>query len=203
MQVVLPEQALPAKLILNPELRMNDDGYYEFCMANAECAIRANRARGDHHRATGGRRVRFSKRGSNRAVKGLGKTRRSGQSLWYERGVHPSHQASVSSGRSLGVECAPGTVDQATKAQVPPPVSGVCGGSDVAERSSEDRAGENARLDGQRRSTGLVDRWRHQTVYIYRAGQGDPETRTGVPKLSGEGPVAGFELDLADIWAGL
>jgi hypothetical protein len=35
MQVVLPEEALPAKLTLNPELRMNDDEYYDFCMANA------------------------------------------------------------------------------------------------------------------------------------------------------------------------
>ena len=34
MQVVLPEQALPAKLTLNPELRMSDDDYFEFCMAN-------------------------------------------------------------------------------------------------------------------------------------------------------------------------
>src|ERR1700746_1966715 len=36
MQVVLPEQALPAKLTLNPELRMNDDEYYAFCMANKD-----------------------------------------------------------------------------------------------------------------------------------------------------------------------
>src|SRR5712691_9860025 len=36
MQVVLPEHALPAKLTLNPELRMNDDAYYAFCMANPD-----------------------------------------------------------------------------------------------------------------------------------------------------------------------
>src|ERR1700746_64134 len=36
MQVVLPEQALPAKLTLNPELRMNDDEYYAFCVANKD-----------------------------------------------------------------------------------------------------------------------------------------------------------------------
>jgi Uma2 family endonuclease len=34
MQVLLPEQALPAKLTLNPELAMSDDDYYAFCMAN-------------------------------------------------------------------------------------------------------------------------------------------------------------------------
>ena len=42
-----------------------------------------------------------------------------------------------------------------------------------------------------------------QTVYIYRAGNTEPDQRTGIPRLSGEGPVAGFELDLTDIWAGL
>jgi len=42
-----------------------------------------------------------------------------------------------------------------------------------------------------------------QTVYVYRAGQAGPETQTGVLKIAGEGPVAGFELDLTDIWAGL
>src|SRR5260370_28680462 len=34
IQVVLPDEALPAKLTLNPELPMNDDAYYAFCMAN-------------------------------------------------------------------------------------------------------------------------------------------------------------------------
>ena len=38
-----------------------------------------------------------------------------------------------------------------------------------------------------------------RTVYIYRAGQ-EPEARTGILQLSGEGPIAGFELDLTRIW---
>ena len=41
-----------------------------------------------------------------------------------------------------------------------------------------------------------------QTVYIYRAGQA-PEARRGIQKLAGEGPVAGFVLDLTPIWRGL
>jgi len=43
----------------------------------------------------------------------------------------------------------------------------------------------------------------HQTVHIYRAGHDEPESRTGIVKLAGEGSVAGFELDLTDIWKGL
>ncbi|SPF35386.1 hypothetical protein SBA4_1670003 [Candidatus Sulfopaludibacter sp. SbA4] len=47
MQVVFPEQALPAKLTFNPEMQMSDDEYFEFCMANPDplCHQRAeNRA---------------------------------------------------------------------------------------------------------------------------------------------------------------
>ncbi len=39
-----------------------------------------------------------------------------------------------------------------------------------------------------------------QTVYVYRAGQKGAEALNGPLKIAGEGPVAGFELDLADIW---
>lgn len=41
-----------------------------------------------------------------------------------------------------------------------------------------------------------------KTVYIYRPGRA-PETRRGIQKLAGEGPVAGFVLDLRSIWKGL
>jgi Uma2 family endonuclease len=48
----------------------------------------------------------------------------------------------------------------------------------------------------------LVDGDR-QTVYIYRAGRREPEKKTGIKKLAGEGPITGFVLDLTEIWAGL
>jgi Uma2 family endonuclease len=38
-----------------------------------------------------------------------------------------------------------------------------------------------------------------KTVIVYRPGR-EPETFTGVSSLAGEGPVAGFELDLERIW---
>ena len=40
-------------------------------------------------------------------------------------------------------------------------------------------------------------------VYVYRRGQNKFEKVSGAAGISGEGPVAGFELDLTDIWAGL
>jgi Uma2 family endonuclease len=47
----------------------------------------------------------------------------------------------------------------------------------------------------------LIDADR-RTVIIYRPGQ-EPEDRVDVPYLDGEGPVAGFRLELQDIWEGL
>ena len=38
-----------------------------------------------------------------------------------------------------------------------------------------------------------------QTVTIYRPGQ-EPEIRTGVAGINGEGPIDGFVLDLLPVW---
>src|SRR5207253_4943005 len=37
-----------------------------------------------------------------------------------------------------------------------------------------------------------------RTVYVYRTSRQGLETQTGILKIEGEGPVAGFELDLTD-----
>ena len=47
----------------------------------------------------------------------------------------------------------------------------------------------------------LIDADR-RTVTLYRPGQ-EPEDRVDVPSVDGEGPVAGFRLELQDIWEGL
>ena len=41
------------------------------------------------------------------------------------------------------------------------------------------------------------------TVYVYRRGHENAEKLVGVRMVEGEGPVAGFRLQLEDIWAGL
>lgn len=47
----------------------------------------------------------------------------------------------------------------------------------------------------------LIDADR-ETVYVYRPGR-PAETLRGIPEIAGEGPVAGFTLDLRPIWKGL
>jgi len=39
----------------------------------------------------------------------------------------------------------------------------------------------------------------HHSVTIYRPGR-EPETRVGIGSIAGEGPVAGFVLDLSVVW---
>ena len=41
-----------------------------------------------------------------------------------------------------------------------------------------------------------------QTVHVYRTGHA-PKIHRGITKLSGDGPVAGFTLQLTAIWKGL
>lgn len=41
-----------------------------------------------------------------------------------------------------------------------------------------------------------------ETVYIYRPGVA-AEVRTGITTIDGEGPIAGFTLDLTRVWRGL
>ena len=41
-----------------------------------------------------------------------------------------------------------------------------------------------------------------RTVYIYRPGR-EPEELADIESVTGEGPVAGFVLDLRKIWEGL
>ncbi len=40
----------------------------------------------------------------------------------------------------------------------------------------------------------------HRSVAIYRPNQSDAEIRTGIDSIAGEGPVAGFALDLSSVW---
>lgn len=203
MQVTLPAQALPAKLTLNPELRMNDDEYYAFCMASPDVRFERT-AQGEIIIVppAGGesdyRTVEASRQLGNWARRiGRGKAFGSSVEFILPTGAALSPDAAwVSNGR----------ISQLSKEQrrrfpplCPEFVIEVMSPSDrlpAAQEKMEEwvRAGVELGwlIDGDKR-----------TVYVYRAGQNGAETLTGILTIAGEGPVAGFELELADIWAGL
>ena len=55
-------------------------------------------------------------------------------------------------------------------------------------------------MDGERRATRVADRSYRAKVYIYRPGQ-QPETLHKPEALEGEGPIAGFRLEIERFWA--
>ena len=181
---------------LNPDLRMNDDEYYEFCMANADLRLERT-AQGEivivppagwesDYRNTSilGRLEQWARRD------GCGKAFGPTAEYILPTGAALSPDASwVSKRRISGV-----SKDKRRKfpAVCPEFVIEVMSPSDRLKAAREKmqewiRAGIDL---------GWLIHGDKQTVYIYRARRKEPEKRTGITKLGGEGPVAGFELDL-------
>ncbi len=203
MRVILPEQALPAKLTLNPELRMNDDEYYAFCMANADLRL---------ERTAQGEIIIVPPAGYESSY-------RSGDAFaqlrdWAKRdGRGKASDASAEFILPTGAALSPDAawvsnagLSRLSKEQrrrflplCPEFLIEVMSPSDrlpAAQEKMEEWIRDGAEL-------AWLIHGDEKTVYVYRAGQKGAGTRTGILKIAGEGPVAGFELDLADIWAGL
>ncbi len=203
MQVVLPEEALPAKLTLNPELRMSDDEYYDFCMANANVRF---------ERTAQGEIIIVPPAGGEsdfQSVEVIGQLRAWAKRDGRGRAFGTSAEFILPTGAAYSPDAAwvsNENLARLTKEQrrkflrlCPEFVVEVMSPSDRLKTAQDKMADWMA--NGVQLSW-LID-GDNQTVYIYRAGQSDPDTRTGISRLAGEGPVAGFELDLTEIWAGL
>jgi Uma2 family endonuclease len=203
MHLTLPAEALPAKLTLNPELRMNDDDYYAFCIANPDAWIERT-ATGEIvispsvGTETAYRVTDASAELSNWSTRdGRGKAFGPTAEYILPTGAALSPDASWVSNRRIS------SLTKAQKRKFPP----VCPEFVIEVMSPTDRlkAAKEKMQEWIRAGVDLA--WLidadHQTVYVYRTGNSEPEPLTGITKIAGEGPVAGFELDLADIWAGL
>jgi Uma2 family endonuclease len=203
VQVVLPEQALPARLILNPELRMSDDEYFDFCQANATVWI---------EQTAQGEIIISPPVGAESDYRCVQVTAQLG--VWAKRDGQgtisgPTAEFILPSGAAYSPDAAWTSKErlaELTKEQkrkfprlCPEFVVEVMSPSDrlkTAQAKMEDWMANGVQLSW------LID-GDNQTVYIYRAGQSGPDARTGISSLAGEGPVVGFELALTEIWAGL
>ncbi|HEV3200406.1 MAG TPA: Uma2 family endonuclease [Bryobacteraceae bacterium] len=203
MQVTLPEEALPAKLTLNPELRMNDDEYYGFCMANPDVRFERT-AEGEivivppaggesdfRNTAIVGRLEPWARRD------GRGKAFGSSAEFILPTGAALSPDAAWVSNRRLS----PLSKEQLRK------FLPVCPEFVIEVMSPSDRLPAAKKKMGEWMRAGVELGWLidgdAQTVYVYQAGRAEAEMLTGILKIAGIGPVAGFELDLTEIWAGL
>ena len=202
MHVALPESESPVKLVLDPEHLLTDDEYFAFCMANSNLRIERT-AQGEIVIVppVGGesdyRNTRLVTQLTNWAIQD-GRGTAFGSSVEF---ILPSSAAL--SPDAAWVSHA--KIDRLTKEQrrkflrlVPDFVAEVMSPSDRLPVSQ-------AKMD-EWIANGVLLGWLidgdAQTVYVYRIGK-PMEKLTGVTSLPGDGPIAGFVLDLTAIWAGL
>jgi Uma2 family endonuclease len=202
VQLVLPEQSLPARLALNPERAMNDDEYFDLCMTNPDIWIERNE-RGElcispPVGAEASYRMTLVGVGPSNWAKRDGRGKAFG----------PSTEFILPTGAALSPDAAwisNNRLSQFSKEQrrkflhvAPEFIVEVMSPSDRLSAANEKM---QMWIRGGVELAWLID-GDSQTVYLYRA-HGESESRSGISRLAGEGPVAGFELHLTDIWAGL
>ena len=202
MQVMLPEASLPAILKLNADFPMNDEQFHALCVANPDVRI---------ERSSQGEIVIVPPAGAESDYRNLGLAadlrqwaRREGKGkafgptveFFLPGGAAYSPDASwVSNKRlaSLNKEQLRGFPHL-----VPEFIAEVMSPSDRLKRAK-------AKMD-EWMANGVELGWLidgdNKAVYIYRQGQ-EPEKITGAGEVAGEGPIAGFVLDMTEIWAGL
>jgi Uma2 family endonuclease len=203
MQVTLPEDILPVKLTFDPEMQMNDDEYFDFCMANPNVRF---------ERTAEGEIVIVPPAGwesDHQNVKVLTRLDRWAEQDGRGKAFGPSAEyilptrAALSPDASWVSNTRIATVSKERRRKFPP----VCPEFVVEVMSPSDRLKSAKEKMQEWLRAGVELAWLidpdHQTVYVYRVSQPAPEVCTGIFRISGEGPVAGFELDLSDIWAGL
>jgi len=158
MQVVLPDEALPAMLKLNSDVRiMDDDEFYEFCMSNPDLRLERTEQgeiiivppagyESDYQSNDIARQL------SNWAKKdGRGKVSGSSAEFILPTGAALSPDTAwVSNGRLA-------TLLEGATSQILADLPGVCGRSDVPQRSSQGRSAEDAGLDSRWRQPRLAD----------------------------------------------
>jgi len=203
MNVLLPDDALPAKLILNPDLPMSDDDYYEFCITNPNVWFERN-AQGeiiivppvgiesDHRNADITTQL----------------------SVWAKRdgrgkAFGPTGEFILPSGAAYAPDAAWVSNEQLatlSKAQLTKFVR-LVPGFVVELLSPSDRLSAAKRKMAEWMENGVALGWlidaNKQTIYVCRPNQEAPQTLERVDRISGEGPVEGFVLKLKDVWAGL
>jgi len=202
MQMLLEDVALDRPLAIQWEHQMTDDEYFQFCQINQDLRIERT-AQGDilimplPGAETSFRNSELSAQLANWARKdarGLA----FGSSVEYllPNGAAYSPNASWVLGSRVTV------LTREQKRKFPP----LCPDFVVELMSPSDRLSKAKVKMQEWIANGVQLGWLldpdHRTVYIYRPA-GESEQLVNPERLVGEGPVAGFILELADIWAGL
>ncbi len=202
MQVILPEHTASARLILDAPDLMNDDAYLAFCEANPGLRI---------ERTARGEIVIVPPAGGEsdyRTLEIAGELRSWAKKDGRGTAFGSSAEFLLPNGAALAPDAAWVSQEKLSclsKEQrrkflrvVPDFVAEVMSPSDRLPAAKEKMAEwmENGVALGW-----LID-GDSETVYIYRQGRA-MEAHEGISELAGEGPLGGFIINLADLWAGL
>jgi Uma2 family endonuclease len=203
MQVDFPDKAFPLRLSPHPARPITDAEYYTFCMANPDLRI---------ERTAQGELLIVPPSGGESDYQcvevilqlgwwakraGRGKTFGSNAEFMLPTGAALSPDAAWVSNHRLA------EFSRSQLRKFPP----LCPEFVIEVMSPSDRLRAVREKMHEWMRAGVELAWLiypdKKTIYIYRAGQSEPETRIDILTIAGEGPVEGFELDLTAIWAGL
>jgi Uma2 family endonuclease len=201
--LTLPEQALPARLAVNPDMQMSDDEFHALCLANPDLRF---------ERTSQGEIVIVPPAGiesDHQSVDVIAELRAwakrdgRGKSFGSSAGFSLPTRALLSPDAAWVSNEKLGTLSRKQIRQFPPLSPEFI----VEVMSPTDRIKDAREKMKEWMRAGVELAWLIQpderTLYIYRPSDPEPEIRTGISSIAGEGPVQGFELDLTDIWAGL
>ena len=202
LRLVLPDSQPQVKIAFGPRDRLSDNKYFEFCQANHDVRIERS-AQGEIivkprvDDATGRRSVGILRQLENWAQRdGRGKVFGPTTEFFLPNGAALSPDAAwVSNGQIARI---PKEARQKFMHLTPRFVVQVMSPTDrlqLAKEKMEEWIANGVQL------AWLIDA-DARAIYVY-SRDGKVKKRTGVNRLRGEGPVAGFVLELADIWQGL
>lgn len=199
MQLVLNDLAPQDEVSIHPDHRMTDDEFFEFCQANPE--LRIERTAEGEMVIMSGTGWETSCRNSRLSAQLQAWADRDGRGLAADsnaeyvlpNGAARSPDASwVARSRVAGLS-------REQKRKFPP----LCPDFVVELTSPSDRLSRVQKKMREWMDNGAQLGWLldadNRTAYVYRPGQ-EPERLAAPERLEGEGPVAGFVLDLAAIW---
>jgi Uma2 family endonuclease len=202
MQIALPDLTLPATLSFDPENRLNDDEYYEFCVANADI---------NFERTSEGEIIIVPPAGGEsdfRNVEVIGLLREWAKKNGDGRAFGSSVQFMLPDGSALSPDAAwvsnarVATLSKQELRKFPHLVPEFV----VEVLSPSDRLSAARKKMRVWAANGVELGWLidgdNRRVYVYR-GTAEPRLVTDADSISGEGPVEGFVMPLREIWEGL
>jgi len=199
MQLVLKDIATPSSIRIEPDQRVTQDQFYDFCMANPDLRIELT-AEGEivimppTGAETGYR--------NNEIARQLGNwTRRDGRGRAFDSNTEyllPDGSA-LSPDASWVDRVRLARLTREQKRKFPPLVPDfVIELTSPSDRLTRVRKKMEAWISNGVKLGWLLDADR-RTAYVYRPRRA-PEKMVGPKELKGEGPVSGFPLELAEIW---